>query len=279
MEHITDSSGNTSVQIVAPVVDLIGDASEPSDGHLSQTSPPVVSVRSSSPVEPGTPAQSIAPDVDSVHSSHLSSAKPQSTSPSDDEETAKARMDAALAAQEAANQKLAYIRAKKKSSRASRASSVAAALSPPPGLQGQPAAALQPQEPQQTMNNPDPGHRAPVGDSRNVAPQISDPMLPTASTTRNGPLQLLTSMLGGARRGVEQISSRLNDPVVQDWREMQPDDPRQPEIVVDLSQISDRLKSLEYKQYKSTHATTTRGAPASSTQPLVMKPHRRWLGD
>ena len=100
--------------------------------HPSQTSPPVVSVRSSSPVEPGTPAQSIAPDVVSVHSSHLSSAKPQSTSSSDDEETAKARMDAALAAQEVANQKLAYIRAKKKSSRASKASSVAARGSPVP---------------------------------------------------------------------------------------------------------------------------------------------------
>ena len=133
-EYVTDTSGS-SVQIVAPVVDLTGEATASSNGQPSRASAhsaPVVSVRSSSGPDHDSPPGATTQDAISVQSSHLSSAHAQSSS--DDEETAQARMGAALAAQEVANQRLACIRAKKRSARSSKASSVAGAMTPPPGL-------------------------------------------------------------------------------------------------------------------------------------------------
>ena len=231
-EYITDTSGN-SVQIVAPVVDLTGEGVASSDGHPSLASPPVVSVHSSSGREPESFHASSAHDAISVHSSHLSSAIPQSSS--EDEEVAQARMDAAIAAQEVANQRLAYLRAKKKSSRASKASSIAAAPTPPPGLQEQlphaPEPVQSPTLPQQ------------VAQTQAAPSQSSRPELPTRENPRAGPLQMLTSMFGGGRREEHRDDPRTEDFLPRSWRDTQLDDARGD--AVDLRIIRERLSILE----------------------------------
>ena len=112
-EYVTDTSGSY-VQIVASFVDLMGEATAWSHGppcHVSAHSVPVVSVRSASGRDQDSLHASSIQDAISVQSSHISSTHGQSSS--DDEETAQARMEAAPAAQEVANQRLACIRVKK----------------------------------------------------------------------------------------------------------------------------------------------------------------------
>ena len=90
-EYVTDTSGS-SVQIVAPVVDLTGEATASSGGppsHASAHSAPVVSVCSSFGRDRDSPPAASIHDAISVQSSHPSSAHGQSSS--DDEETAQAR--------------------------------------------------------------------------------------------------------------------------------------------------------------------------------------------
>ena len=241
--YVTDTSGN-SVQIVAPVVDLTGEGTASSDGHPSLASPPVVSVHSSSGREPDSFHASSAHDAISVQSSHLSSAIPQSSS--EDEEVAQARMDAAIAAQEVANQRLAYIRAKKKSSRASKASSIAAAPTPPPGLLEQLPSApepvpspILPQQTAQTQATP----RQPDQVSATAPSQRSRPELPTRENHRAGPLQMLTSMFGGGRREEHRDDPRTEDFHPRSWRDMQLDDARGD--AGDLRLIRERLTFLE----------------------------------
>ena len=78
-EYVTDTSGS-SVQIVAPVVDLMGEATASSGGPPSHTSAlfaPVVSVRSSSGRGQDSPQAAWIQDAISVQSSHFSSARGQ----------------------------------------------------------------------------------------------------------------------------------------------------------------------------------------------------------
>ena len=135
-EYVTDTSGS-SIQIVAPVVGLMGEAIASSGGppsHTSAHSAPVVSIRSSSGRGQDSLQAASIHDGISVQSSRLSSAHGQPSS--DEAETVQPWMGEALAPQEVAHQLLACIRAKKRSSRSSRASSIAEELSPPPGLLG-----------------------------------------------------------------------------------------------------------------------------------------------
>ena len=107
----------SSVQIVAPVVELTGEATASSNGrpsHVSSHSMPFVSVRSSSVRDQDSPHAGSIQDTISVQSSHIISGHKKWWS--DDEKTAQAKMDAALATQEVANQCLACICAKKPSS-------------------------------------------------------------------------------------------------------------------------------------------------------------------
>ena len=143
-EHVTDTSGS-SVQIVAPVADLMGEATASSNGppsHVSAQSAPIVSVRSSFGRGHDSPQAASIQGAISLQSSHISPAHGQPSS--DDEETAQTWMDAAPAAQEVANQHLACIRAKKHSSRSSRASSIAEAMPKPLGLLVTPASVPEP---------------------------------------------------------------------------------------------------------------------------------------
>ena len=209
-EYVTDRSGS-SVQIVAPVVDLTGEATASSGGPLSHTSAhsaPVVSVRSSGRGQDSPQAASIH-DAISVQSSHLSSAHGQSSH--DDEETAQARMDAAPAAQEVANQRLACIRVKKRSSRSSRASSIAEAMSPPLGLLGSFPSVPEP-IPALLLPEEIPHHRRDAHHAPRDAPGSSNFVhteLPLREPTRTGPPQMLSSMFGGGdRRSTETTPAR-----------------------------------------------------------------------
>ena len=102
-EYMADTA-NSSVQIVAPVVDSTGEAiasSNRSPSHISAQSAPFVSVLfSSGPGYDSSQAASIQ-DAISMRSSHISSARGQSSS--DGEETAQARIEAAPTAQDVAN--------------------------------------------------------------------------------------------------------------------------------------------------------------------------------
>jgi len=91
-EYITGTSCEP-VQVVAPVVDMTGERIASSDGHSSLTSPPVVSVHSSSGRRPDRFNAASSRDAISVQSSQLRSAVPQSSS--GDEEVAQAWMAAA----------------------------------------------------------------------------------------------------------------------------------------------------------------------------------------
>ena len=121
-EHVIDTSGS-SVRIVAPVVDLTGEATASSDGYPSQAFLPVVSVRSSSgrgrakalrPLRSRTRSLRRAPPL----AQHSRSRRP----------TTKRRQRRAcrqpLPLKRFASQRLAYLRAKKRSGRSSKASSI-----------------------------------------------------------------------------------------------------------------------------------------------------------
>ena len=188
----------SSDQIVAPVEDLTGEATASSGGppsHTSVHSAPVVSICSSSCRGQDSPQAASIHDAISAQSSHLSSAHWQPSA--DDEETAQARMDAALAEQEVANQRLACIRAKKRSSLSSRASSIAEAMSPPPGLLGSLPSVPEP-IPAPLLPEEIPQHRRDAQHAPRDAPGSSN--IVHTEPTRTGPLQMLSSMFGGGGR-------------------------------------------------------------------------------
>ena len=264
-EYATDTSGS-SVQIVAPVVDLTGEATASSNGppsHVSAHSMPVVSIRSSSVRDQDSPHAASIQDAISVQSSHISSAHGQSSS--DDEETAQARMEAALAAQEVANQRLACIRAKKRSSRSSQASSAAGAMSPPPGLLGSlptvPEPDLAPLLPEEVHHHRRDALHAPrdlPGPSNLMNPELPihesanlmNPELPIREPARIGPFQMLSSIFGGGERrspdrptetrGREQLEIRPRH-----WHDTELDDANQRAALADLGLIKDRLEKFE----------------------------------
>ena len=245
-EYVIDTSGS-SVLIVAPVVGLTGEATASSGGppsHTSAHSAPVVSVRSSSGRGQDSPQAAAIHDAISVQSSHFSSAHGQSSS--DDEETAQARMDAALAAQEVANQRLARVRAKKRSSRSSRASSIAGAMSPPPGLLGSPPSVREPIPalllPEEVPRHRHDAHYAPRG-----APGSSNLVhteLPIREPTRTGPLQMLSSMfVGGDRRSTETTRPVEHQPL--QWHDTELDAANQQAALADFGIIKDKLDKYE----------------------------------
>ena len=251
-EYVTDTSGS-SVQIVAPVVDLTGEATASSNGppcHVSAHSVPVVSVRSSSGRDQDSPHAASIQDAISVQSSHISSAHGQSSS--DDEETAQARMEAALAAQEVANQRLACIRAKKRSSRSSQASSAAGAMSPPPGLPGSlptvPEPDLAPLLPEEVH----PHRRDALHAPRDVPgpSNLMNPELPIREPARTGPFQMLSSIFGGGERRSPDRPTETRDRAQLEirprhWHDTELDDANQRAALADFSLIKDRLEKFE----------------------------------
>ena len=244
-EYVTDTSGS-SVQIVAPVVDLTGEAIVSSGGppsHASAHSAPIVSVRSSCGRGQDSLQAASIHDAISVQSSQISSAHGQSLS--DDEETAQARMDAALAAQEMANQRLACIRAKKRSSRSSRASSIAEAMSPPLGLLGSLPPVLEPiPAPLLPEEVPGPQHRRDAHHAPRDAPGSSDFVhteLPIREPTRTGPLQMLSSMFGGGDRQSTETTRPLEHQPLQ-WHDTELDAASQQAALADLGIIQDKLE-------------------------------------
>ena len=262
-EYVTDTSGS-SVQIVAPVVDLTGEETASNNGppsHVSAHSVPVVSVRSSSGRDQDSPHAASVQDAISVQSSHISSAHGQSSS--DDEETAQARMEAALAAQEVANQRLACIRAKKRSSRSSQASSAAGAMSPPPGLLGSlptvPEPALAPLLPEEVHPHRRDALHAPrdlPGPSNLMNPELpvrestnlTNPELPVRE--RAGPFQMLSSIFGGGERRSRDHPTETRDREQLEfrprhWHDTELDDANQRAALADLSLIKDRLEMFE----------------------------------
>ena len=264
-EYVTDTSGS-SVQIVAPVVDLTGEATASSNGppsHVSAHSVPVVSVRSSSGRDQDSPHAASIQDAISVQSSHISSAHGQSSS--DDEETAQARMEAALAAQEVANQRLACIRAKKRSSRSSQASSAAGAMSPPPGLLGSlptvPEPDLAPLLPEEVHHHRRDALHAPrdlPGPSNLMNPELPihesanlmNPELPIREPARIGPLQMLSSIFGGGERRSHDRPTETRDREQLEirprhWHDTELDDANQRAALADLGLIKDRLEKFE----------------------------------
>ena len=264
-EYVTDTSGS-SVQIVAPVVDLTGEATASSNGppsHVSAHSVPVVSVRSSSVRDQDSPHAASIQDAISVQSSHISSAHGQSSS--DDEETAQARMEAALAAQEVANQRLACIRAKKRSSRSSQASSAAGAMSPPPGLLGSlptvPEPDLAPLLPEEVHHHRRDALHAPrdlPGPSNLMNPELPihesanlmNPELPIREPARIGPLQMLSSIFGGGERRSHDRPTETRDREQLEirprhWHDTELDDANQRAALADLGLIKDRLEKFE----------------------------------